>query len=79
MAFLFVVDRQSGGFSGRPVYGLPRLAGQKLGMIPAPVSPPTGEFPKAAKHQRGVTPFGVAVLVVVFIVETNAIALSALK
>jgi hypothetical protein len=40
-------------------------------MIPArisiPVSPPTGEIPKVVKRQRGVTPFGVAVLVVVFV------------
>jgi hypothetical protein len=62
-----MVDRLKVKGAGRPVYGLPRLSGALAGMIPAPVSPPTGEIPKVAKRQRGVTPFGVAVLVVVFV------------
>jgi hypothetical protein len=67
MAILFMVDRQKKKGAGRPVYGLPRLSGALAGMLPAPVSPPTGEIPKVAKRQRGVTPFGVAVLVVAFV------------
>jgi hypothetical protein len=66
-----MVDRLKGKGAGRPVYGLPRLSGVLAGMTPArisiPVSPPTGEIPKVAKRQRGDTPFGVAVLVVVFV------------